>query len=145
MKTFIKSLAVALIIGVVSFSTSVAATPGMDVPGMDVAGVSAPKIRPVVHSAYQSAVYPSQFEPVINVIVQKEEGSTVQVRFKTNQGETLAERSVGRGKEKVAMKFRLNELPDGIYRVEITNGRDVTSKTVKLSTQQENPRTIAMQ
>ncbi|MCY7360070.1 MAG: hypothetical protein LH609_21980, partial [Rudanella sp.] len=135
MKTFIKSLAVALTVGVVSLSTSVAATPG----------VSAPKIRPVAHSAYQSAVYPSQFEPVINVIVQKEEGSTVQIRFKTNQGETLAERSVGRGKEKVAMKFRLSELPDGVYRIEITNGRDVTSKTIKLSTQQENPRTIAMQ
>jgi hypothetical protein len=141
MKTFIKSLAVALTVGVVSFSTSVAAT-----PGMDVADASAPKIRPVVHSAYQSVVYPSQVEPVIHVIVVKEEGSTVQIRFKTNQGETLAERFVGRGKEKVAMKFRLNELPDGAYRVEITNGRDVTTKTIKLSTQpQESPRTISMQ
>lgn len=132
MKTFIKSLAVALTIGVVSFSTSVAATPDS-------------KARPVVHSAYQSVVYPSQFEPVINVVVQKEEGSTVQIRFKNNQGETLAERSVGRGKEKVAMKFRLSELPDGIYRVEISNGRDVTTKSIKLSTKQETPRTIAMQ
>lgn len=132
MKTFIKSLALALTLGVVSFSTSVASNPG--------------KTRPVVHSAYQSVVYPSQYAPVINVVVDKEEGSTVQVRFKTNQGETLAERSVGRGKEKVAMKFRLTELPDGMYRVEITNGRDVTTKTIKLSTQQqESPRTIAMQ
>lgn len=135
MKTFIKTLALALTLGVVSFSTSVAAP-----------GAATPKNRPVVHSAYQSVVYPSQYAPVINVVVDKEEGSTVQVRFKTNQGETLAERSVGRGKEKVAMKFRLTELPDGMYRVEITNGRDVTTKTIKLSTQQqESPRTIAMQ
>ena len=133
MKMFIKSLALALPLGVVSFSTSVAAIP-------------ASKTRPVVFAAYESVVYPSQFTPVINVVVQKEEGTTVQVRFKNNQGETLAERSVGRGKEKVAMKFRLSELPDGMYRVEITNGRDVTTKEIKLSTQQqEAPRTIAMQ
>ena len=137
MKTLIKSLAVALTVGVVSFSTSVAATS---------ASTPASTIRPVVHAAYQSAVYPSQFEPVINVIIQKEEGSVVLVRVKTNVGETLAERSVGRGKEKVAMKFRLNELPDGMYRVEITNGRDVTTKDIKLSTQpQESPRIIALQ
>ncbi len=137
MKTFIKSLALALTIGVVSFSTSVAATS---------TSTSTSKIRPVVHAAYQSAVYPSQFEPVINVIIEKEEGSIVLVRVKTNVGEILAERSVGRGKEKVAMKFRLNDLPDGMYRVEITNGRDVTTKNIKLSTQpQESPRTIAMQ
>lgn len=134
MKTFIKSLALALTLGVVSFSGSVAAS-----------DIATPKTRPVVHSAYQSVVYPSQFAPVIHVVVDKEEGSTVQIRFKTNQGETLAERFVGRGKEKVAMKFRLSELPDGFYRVEITNGRDVTTKTIKLSTQPEAPRTIAMQ
>jgi len=135
MQTFIKSLALALTLGVVSFATSVASP-----------GTPDSKNRPVVHAAYQSAIYPSQFSPVVNVVIQKEEGSTVQVRFKTNQGETLAERLVGRGKEKVAMKFRLSELPDGIYRVEITNGRDVTTKEIKLSTQlQESPRTIAMQ
>lgn len=137
MKTFIKSIAVALTIGVVSFSTSVAATS---------TSVPTRKSRSVVHAAYQSVVYPSQFEPVINVVVQKEEGSVVLVRIKTKLGETLAERAVGRGKEKVAMKFRLNELPDGMYRVEITNGRDVMTKEIKLSTQpQESPRIIAMQ
>ena len=137
MKTFIKTLALALTLGVVSFSTSVAATRATNPHS---------KNRPVVHAAYQSVVYPSQYAPVINVIVEKEAGSTVEIRFKTNLGETLAERSIGRGKDKVAMKFRLSELPDGVYRVEITNGRDVTTKTIKLSTQtQESPRTIAMQ
>lgn len=134
MKTLISTLALALTLGTASFA-GVNATPT----------TAEGKNRLKLYASYESVVYPSQATPVINVIVQKEEGTSVVVRFKTNTGETLAERTVGRGKENVAMKFRVDELPDGLYSVEITNGRDITKKSIKLSTQpQTSPRTIAL-
>lgn len=134
MKTFIKTLALALTLGAASFSTVHAAVE----PDK--------KTRPETFASYQTAIYPSSVAPVVNVIVAKEEGSPVQIHFKTKNGETLVTRTVGAGKDKVAMKFRIDELPDGVYIVEVTNGRDVTKKEVKLATQPEvNPRTIVMQ
>lgn len=131
MKTFIKSLALALTLGTVSFATTAA---------------TAKPERPITYASYETVVYPSQTAPVVNVVVKKEAGSTVSVRFKSKKGETLAERALGRGKDTVAMRFRIDDLPDGLYSIEISNGRDVTKKEVKLSTQlQESPRTIAMQ
>ena len=141
MKTFIKTIALALTLGVVTFAQVAATT----LAGMRPTDRPGSKSRPAVFAVYQSVMYPSQVEPVINVIVRKEEGSSVQIRIRTKSGETLAERSIGRAKDTVAMKFRLSDLPDGMYRVEITNGRDVTTKEINLNTQpQVSSRTIAM-
>lgn len=109
-------------------------------------GTADDKVRKATYATYQSVVYPSQASPVVNVVIDKEEGGRVDVRFKNKNGEVLAERYVGRSASKVSMKFRVDELPDGVYTVEVSNGRDKNTKQITLGTQvQESPRTIALQ
>jgi hypothetical protein len=137
MKTLISTLALALTLGTVSLANSVVPTANPDGKARSVAYKSV---------AYQSVVYPSQTAPVVHVVVEKEQGGRIDVRFKSKTGAILAEQSIGKAAEKVAMKFRVDELPDGIYTIEVSNGSDRTTQQIKLGTKvQETPRTIAMQ
>lgn len=135
MKTFIKSLALALTLGVVSFANVLAAP---EKPGK--------KSKVESFATYQTAVYPSTSQSVINVMLEKGEGGPVHISFKNKAGETMAVQTVGRNKDRVSMKFRIDELPDGQYSVEVSNGRDVTSKQITIATRPEaSPRTIVLQ
>ncbi|GAB3935149.1 T9SS type A sorting domain-containing protein [Larkinella terrae] len=85
-------------------------------------------------STFQSAVYPMTNSMKVNVCVSKETDSKVNVRLVNSEGQTLANRKLGEGQEVATLRFDLNQLEDGVYKVEISDGTNTEIKTVKLQT-----------
>lgn len=119
MKTLTKNLVFALTAAMISFST-----------------VSAGDInRPTAPDTYKVGMYVSAKTTTLNVMVEKQAGSTVIIRLKDKNGHLLATHALKSNNERSRSKFNLSELTDGTYQVEITNGQDVTVKEIKLTTQ----------
>jgi hypothetical protein len=85
-------------------------------------------------STYQSAVYPVINTTKIRVNVSKEKSARINVTLKNEAGETLAIEQLGKGYESTSIRFDLNQLEDGIYKVEISDGSTKQVKEVKLKT-----------
>ena len=119
MKTITKTLTLALTAAILSFA-SVSAKPAN------------PATAP---AAYKVGMYVSQKTTTLNVMVEKQAGNTIVIRLKDNAGQLLATQALKGADERSWSKFNLSQLEDGTYKVEITNGRDVTVKEITLSTQ----------
>ncbi|RRB00675.1 T9SS type A sorting domain-containing protein [Larkinella rosea] len=85
-------------------------------------------------ATFQSAVYPMINTMKVNVNVSKETDSKVNVRLVNSEGRTLVTKKLGQGHEVTTLRFDLNQLEDGIYKVEISDGSNTEVKTVKLQT-----------
>ena len=85
-------------------------------------------------ATFQSAVYPMVNSMKVGVNVSKEKDSKVNIRLINNSGQTLATKKLGKGSEATNLRFDLNDLEDGIYKVEISDGNHTEVKTVKLET-----------
>lgn len=98
-------------------------------------------------AAYNVGMYVSKNTSTVNVMVEKQAGGTVKVSIKDDSGKILATQSLNGKEERIWTKFNLSELSDGTYTVEVTNGKDVTVKEVKLATPKfvEPTRTINVQ
>ena len=120
MKTLITTLALALTVSTVSLTAS--------------AKDDKVKAAPKAPASYKVAVFPSASTPRLNVIVEKATGGPVEVRLKDAKGHVLHTSYLQKKDGKVWSKFDLSELEDGSYTVEVTNGADVTTKEITLST-----------
>ena len=121
MKTLIKSLALALSLGIVTSATSFAeANPGG---------------RPATAVSYQSSVY-TTVAGKLTIALDKQTGGAVDVRLKNAGGEVVYSQHIGKNESKYRSRLDLSELPDGVYQVEITNGVETTTHNITLSTQQ---------
>ena len=120
MKTLIKSLAVALSLG---FITSVASFAETNPGG-----------RSTTAASYQTGIYTS-IDGKLNIGLDKQTGGTVDIRLKSADGKVLYTQHVGKNESKYRTRLNLDELPDGVYKVEITNGVETTTHNVTLSTQ----------
>ncbi len=118
MKTIIKSLALVLSLG---FATSAATFAETN-----------PISRPSAVASYQSGVYTS-IDGKLNIALDKQKGGAVDVRLKNSEGKVIYTQHVGKNEDKYRTRLNLSELPDGTYQVEITNGVDTTTHTIKLS------------
>ncbi|WP_138991748.1 T9SS type A sorting domain-containing protein [Larkinella sp. C7] len=85
-------------------------------------------------STYQSVVYPVVNTSKIRVNVNKDKNAKINVTLKNETGEILASERLGKGHESSAIRFDLNQLQDGIYQVEISDGNTKQVKEVKLQT-----------
>lgn len=132
MKTITKTLTLALTAAILSFS-SVSAKPADP-------STTAP-------AAYKVGMYVSQKTTTLNVMVEKQAGNKVIIRLKNSEGQLLATQAIKGSEERSWSKFNLSDLTDGTYKVEITNGQDVTVKEITLSTQKpvDASRTIAVE
>lgn len=119
MKTIIKSLALALSLGVASTTTLLAETN--------------PVNRPAVVAAYKSGIY-TNVSGQLNIAVDKEKGGSVDIRLKNTEGRVLFTQHLGRQERICRLKLNLNDLADGLYQLEITNGAETTTQTITLST-----------
>ena len=131
MKTITKTLTLALTAAILSFA-SVSAKPAN------------PATAP---AAYKVGMYVSQKTTTLNVMVEKQAGNKVIIRLKNSEGQLLATQAIKGSEERSWSKFNLSDLTDGTYKVEITNGQDVTVKEITLSTQKpvDASRTIAVE
>ncbi|MGM9510785.1 T9SS type A sorting domain-containing protein [Larkinella sp. GY13] len=103
------------------------------------------KVKP--KSTFQSAVYPMINSMKVSVNVQKETDSKINIRLINSEGRTLATKRLGEGHEITTIRFDLNQLEDGVYKVEITDGANTEVKTVKLQTKTpvvESQRLVSM-
>ncbi|GAB3994404.1 hypothetical protein GCM10028807_32130 [Spirosoma daeguense] len=130
MKTLIKSFALALSLG---FATSVATFADVK-PN-----------RPSTAVTYEAGIYTSK-DSKLNIALNKEVGGTVSINFKNNNGKVLFSEQLGKNQTTYRTRLNLDELPDGVYQVEITNGVDTKMHTVTIKTEKpENPgRVVAM-
>lgn len=119
MKTLIKSLALALSLAAVTSSATFAETN----PGGKTKEVA----------TYKTGIYTSK-SGQLNIALDKETSGTVDVRLTGADGQVLYSQHVGKNDRVYRAKLNLNDLEDGVYQVEITNGVDVTTHKVVIST-----------
>ncbi|OIN55576.1 T9SS type A sorting domain-containing protein [Arsenicibacter rosenii] len=105
------------------------------------------KTKETAPATYNVGMYVSKNTSTINVMVEKQAGSTVKVSIKDEAGKVLATQSLNGKEERTWTKFNLSQLNDGTYTVEVSNGKEVTVKEVKLATPKfvEPIRTINVQ
>lgn len=121
MKTLISSLALALSLSIASTNTLLADT--------------TPANHPAAVAAYKSGIYTTT-SGNLNIAVDKETGGSVDIRLKNAEGKVLFTRYLSKQERTCRLKLNLNDLADGTYQLEITNGAETTTQTVTLSTNQ---------
>ena len=120
MKTLIKSLALALSLAAVTASATFAETN----PGG--------KIKEV--ATYKTGIYMTQ-SGKLAIALDKEKGGTVSISLKSTDGRILYSQHLGKNDQTYRSRLNLNQLEDGVYQVEITNGIETTTQNVTISTQ----------
>lgn len=68
----------------------------------------------------------------LNVFLENQYVKPTTVVFKDANGKVLFERKAGYSKNLTGLKFDVNGLPDGEYTVEITNGKDAVTQSIKV-------------
>lgn len=131
MKTFIKSLAIAVAFSAVSLTTFSA---------------SALDHAPQGAAAYQVGTYSSNSGTTLNVAVDKQKGGRVDIRLKDATGKVLFTESLGKREEKCRTRLNIGDLPGGSYQLEISNGVDTVVRTIQVTTQEATSpiRTVAL-
>lgn len=117
MKTLVKSLFLALTLSLVAVSMS-NAKPG----------------RPAV-STFKTGIYTS-VSGKLHIALNKEAGGPVDVRLKSSTGDLLYNRHLGKNETELRTRLNLDNLDDGDYILEITNGIEKTSQTITIKTNQ---------
>jgi hypothetical protein len=121
MKSFAKSLIVALTLGVTTSFSSFAGTTVTEQPTDSV--------------SFKSGIYTSN-DGKLHVALDKQTGSVVTIQLKNNQGVTLYTQRLGKKAENCRLAFNVDNLKDGIYQLDITDGVATVSKSVTLKTHQ---------
>ena len=119
MKTLIKSFALALSLGIITTAASFAETN--------------PGGRPTAVASYKTGIY-SSISGKLNIALDKETGGSVDIRLKGTDGQVLYTHHLGKNERACRVRVDLNDLEDGTYQVEITNGVETTTQTVTIST-----------
>jgi len=121
MKTIIKTFVVALSLGVLTSVASFAE--------------GKPGSRPSTVAAYKVGIYTS-VDGKLNIGLDKEKGGAVDVTLKGEDGKIYYSQRLGKNEKIYRSRLDVNELPDGVYVIEITNGVETTKHQVTLATKQ---------
>lgn len=117
MKTLVKSLLLALSLSFVAVSMS-NAKPG----------------RPAV-SSFKTGIYTS-ISGQLHIALNKQVGGPVDIRLKSSTGDLLYNRHLGKKETSLRARLNLDNLDDGDYVLEITNGIEKTCQTITIKTNQ---------
>ncbi len=124
MKTLIRSLALALSLGIVTSAASFAAVPETNPIG-----------RPSKVASYKTGIY-STVTGKLHISLDKTVGGRVDIRLTDTDGRVLYVQHLGKNEQGCRIRLNLSDLEDGTYNLEITNGIETTTQTITLSTQQ---------
>jgi hypothetical protein len=119
MKTLLATLLIAASLTVTSFSATHAE--------------NGPARKTTQVATYQSGLYTSA-EGKLNIALDKQTGGTIDVRLTNQVGQVFFAQQIGKKQTTARLRLDLSELPDGTYQVVISNGKDVTTHVVTLST-----------
>ncbi|GAA4452279.1 hypothetical protein GCM10023189_15430 [Nibrella saemangeumensis] len=117
MKTIIKTLVLALTLSSVSYVASANPNAG----------------DKKTATSYKAVIFPAANATTLNVIVQKQTGSRVQIVLKNAAGTVLHTEYLTKKEGTFKSKLNLSELVNGTYRVEVTNGADLMVKDFTIS------------
>jgi hypothetical protein len=70
----------------------------------------------------------------MNVLVEKEKNTRVNIRLLDNKGKVLHQEFVGKGVERIGQKFDFSQINDGQYTIEIVSGDEKIVKNISLAT-----------
>ncbi len=93
-----------------------------------------PIVRPVKQAAaYEVGIY-TAIDGNLRLALDKQKGGRVTICIKNAQGRKLLTEYAGKGETKSRYNFNVNELPDGVYTVEISNGVQTTTHELTINT-----------
>ncbi|AUD02531.1 T9SS type A sorting domain-containing protein [Spirosoma pollinicola] len=124
MKTLIKSLVLALSLGIITSAASFAAIPETNPIG-----------RPSKVSSYKTGIY-STIAGKLHISLDKTIGGRVDIRLIDADGKALYAQHLGKNESGCRVRLNLSDLEDGVYTLEITNGIETTTQSVTIVTQQ---------
>lgn len=90
--------------------------------------------RPTEAATYQAGVYVAS-DSKLHVAVDKHAGGHVTLRLRDTKGALLYDDYLGKKAYKYRTKLNLENLPDGTYQLEVSNGVETKSQTVTIATQ----------
>lgn len=91
--------------------------------------------RPTAVASYKTGIYTSM-DGRLNIALEKQTGGAVDIQFKSADGSVLYSQHIGKNQQTVRTRLNLNELADGVYQVEVTNGVETTRQTITISTKE---------
>jgi len=98
-------------------------------PGDQAEGTQATQKMP-----FQVGMYRVQKTLTMNVLVEKKLGERVEVQLVDQKGHVLFENVMGKREQKSGYKLDFSKIQDGKYSVVVTNGEQVITKEINLST-----------
>lgn len=131
MKSLIKPFLFALSLSIVAFTTSFSE--------------ANPIGRPTSAATYKTGIYTTAAGK-LNIALDKQTGGSVDIQLKSSDGTVLYTKHLSKNERIYRTRLNLNDLEDGVYYVEITNGVETTRQSIKLSTSHPTTpeRTIVM-
>ncbi|GAB3773052.1 hypothetical protein GCM10028818_14020 [Spirosoma horti] len=121
MKALINPLVIAFSLTIATFQASFAdANPGG---------------RPATVASYKTGMYTTAAGK-LQVAVDKEATGAVDIQLVNADGKVLFAQRVAKKETVARLRLTLTDLPDGVYQVRVSNGVDVTTHSVTLSTNQ---------
>jgi hypothetical protein len=98
-----------------------------------------PTIQPHTNPARKSfavGMYRIRESLTMRLMVEKQAGERVLVRLLNEQGQIIHREVVGKPAKKYACNFDFSNTEDGQYTIEVTNGMEVITKAIDLTTTQ---------
>ncbi|MFD2932985.1 hypothetical protein [Spirosoma flavum] len=124
MKTLIKSLALAFSLGIVTSAASFANVTEVNPIG-----------RTSAVASYKTGIY-STVTGKLNIALDKTTDGRVDIQMKGTDGKVLYTKHLGKNEHGCRVSLNLNDLEDGVYTLEITNGIETTTQNVTVATKQ---------
>ncbi|AKD57030.1 T9SS type A sorting domain-containing protein [Spirosoma radiotolerans] len=121
MKALINPLVIAFALTLATFSASLANTN--------------PGGRPAPVASYKTGMYTTA-EGKLQIAVDKEATGVVDIQLVNAAGKVLFTQRVAKKETIARLRLTLSDLPDGAYQVQMSNGVEVTTYSVTLSTNQ---------
>lgn len=129
MKKTLKNFAIALVAGAFTFSTVLASE---QIGKKDESKTASKR-------TFDVGMYRVINSMKVNVLVEKQEGKTLDITLKNDRNEVIYSELIGKKASKFSKKFDLVGLSDGKYRFEISNGKEIITKEVNLETHAPTP------
>ena len=122
MKTLINSLVVAFVLTTATVSASFADD-------------NNPGGRPATVASYKTGMYTTA-ESKLQIALDKQATGAVDIQFVNAADKVLFTQRVAKKETVARLRLTLSDLPDGLYRVRISNGVEETTYSITLATQQ---------
>lgn len=101
--------------------------------GLFASTVEAKPTRPTTVATFQTGMY-TTIDGKLHIALDKQKGGAIDIRLTNQEGMVVYSQHVGKNKSQYRAKFDLSNLPDGTYKVDVSNGQETTTYALSLAT-----------